>query len=128
MPMTPLHRLLRRAIDVEADEVRATLFGFAWFFCLLGGYYLLRPLRDALGLAGGARELQWLFTGTFVAMLALEVVPMFALIKWRIAFKKNQPIDTSLSRRFARISHMEALLMVIIVIAATGMARGILLS
>jgi len=64
----------------------------------------------------------------FVAILALEIVPMFALIKWRIAFKRNQPIDTSRSRRFARISHMEAALMVIIVIAATGMARGILLS
>jgi putative membrane protein len=64
----------------------------------------------------------------FVAILALEIVPMFALIKWRIAFKRNQPIDTSHSRRFARISHMEAALMVIIVIAATGMARGILLS
>ncbi len=64
----------------------------------------------------------------FVAILALEVVPMFALIKWRIAFKKQQSFDTSLSRRFARISHMEAALMVIIVIAATGMARGILLS
>ncbi|MEX6662920.1 DUF2214 family protein [Pseudomonas sp. NPDC078416] len=78
-------------------------------------YYLHQPLFH-------------LKMAAFVAMLALEVVPMFALIKWRIAFKKNQPIDTSLSRRFARISHMEALLMVIIVIAATGMARGILLS
>jgi putative membrane protein len=64
----------------------------------------------------------------FVAILALEIVPMFALIKWRIAFKKQQIIDTSLSRRFARISHMEAALMVVIVIAATGMARGILIS
>ncbi|RZM00392.1 MAG: MFS transporter [Variovorax sp.] len=78
----PLHRLLRRAVDVEADEVRATLLGFAWFFCLLGGYYLLRPLRDALGLAGGAQELQWLFTGTFVAMLAL--VPLFGMLVARL--------------------------------------------
>jgi putative membrane protein len=38
------------------------------------------------------------------------------------------PIDTSRSRRFARISHAEAALMVIIVIAATGMARGDLIS
>ncbi|WP_285424934.1 MULTISPECIES: DUF2214 family protein [unclassified Pseudomonas] len=64
----------------------------------------------------------------FVAILALEIVPMFALIKWRIAFKRQQTIDMSRSRRFARISHMEAALMVIIVIAATGMARGIMLS
>ena len=90
MPMTPLHRLLRRAIDVEADEVRATLFGFAWFFCLLGGYYLLRPLRDALGLAGGARELQWLFTGTFVAMLAL--VPLFGALVARLPPRRFVPL------------------------------------
>ena len=74
----PLHRLLRRCVDVEAGEVRATLLGFCWFFCLLGGYYLLRPLRDALGLAGGAQELQWLFSGTFVAMLML--VPLFGAL------------------------------------------------
>jgi AAA family ATP:ADP antiporter len=87
--VTPLHRLLRRAVDVEAGEVRATLLGFAWFFCLLGGYYLLRPLRDALGLAGGARELQWLFTGTFVAMLAL--VPLFGALVARLPPRRFVP-------------------------------------
>ncbi|MBU1358168.1 MAG: MFS transporter [Gammaproteobacteria bacterium] len=75
-----MHRVLSKAVDVRPTEVRATLLGFAWFFFLLGGYYLLRPLRDALGLAGGADELQWLFTATFAAMLA--VVPVFgALVK-----------------------------------------------
>jgi AAA family ATP:ADP antiporter len=88
--MTPLHRLLRRAVDVEAGEVRATLLGFAWFFCLLGGYYLLRPLRDALGLAGGAQELQWLFTGTFVAMLAL--VPLFGALVARLPPRRFVPL------------------------------------
>jgi AAA family ATP:ADP antiporter len=87
--MTRSHRLLRRAVDVEAGEVRATLFGFAWFFCLLGGYYLLRPLRDALGLAGGAQELQWLFTGTFVAMLAL--VPLFGVLVARLPPRRFVP-------------------------------------
>ena len=72
-----------------------------------------------------AKVILYLKTARFVAILALEVVPMFALIKWRIPLKKNQPVDTSLSRRFARIGHIEALLLVIIVIAATGMARGI---
>jgi AAA family ATP:ADP antiporter len=81
--VTLLHRLLRRAVDVEINEVRATLLGFVWFFCLLGGYYLLRPLRDAMGLAGGADELQWLFTATFVAMLAL--VPLFGTLVTRLS-------------------------------------------
>ena len=86
----PLHRLLRRCVDVEAGEVRATLLGFCWFFCLLGGYYLLRPLRDALGLAGGAQELQWLFSGTFVAMLML--VPLFGALVARLPPRRFVPL------------------------------------
>lgn len=57
------------------------LFAFAYFFCLLCGYYLLRPLRDAMGLVGGVGNLQWLFTATFVSMLAL--VPVFGAIATR---------------------------------------------
>ncbi|MDB5878310.1 MAG: transporter [Variovorax sp.] len=85
-----LHRLLHRAVDVRPEEVRATLLGFAWFFCLLGGYYLLRPLRDAMGLAGGPDELQWLFTGTFVAMLAL--VPIFGALVTRLSPRRFVPL------------------------------------
>ena len=85
-----IHRLLRHAVDIRPDEVRATLLGFAWFFCLLGGYYLLRPLRDAMGLAGGADELQWLFTGTFVAMLAL--VPLFGALVTRLPPRRFVPL------------------------------------
>ena len=75
------HRLLRRLVDVRPGEGAAMLAGFAYFFCLLCGYYLLRPLRDALGLVGGAGQLQWLFTATFVAMLLL--VPVFGLLAQR---------------------------------------------
>jgi AAA family ATP:ADP antiporter len=42
---------------------------------------LLRPLRDAMGLAGGAAHLPWLFTATFLAMLAL--VPVFGAVATR---------------------------------------------
>ena len=90
LPASPLHRLLRHAVDVQAHEVRATLLGFGWFFCLLGGYYLLRPLRDALGLAGGPDELQWLFTGTFVAMVAL--VPIFGALVARLPPRRFVPL------------------------------------
>lgn len=89
-PSGRIHSLLRRAVDIRPDEVRATLLGFAWFFCLLGGYYLLRPLRDAMGLAGGADELQWLFTGTFVAMLAL--VPLFGALVTRLPPRRFVPL------------------------------------
>ncbi|WP_283442140.1 NTP/NDP exchange transporter [Noviherbaspirillum suwonense] len=74
-------RLLRRLVDVRPGETAALLAGFAYFFCLLSGYYLLRPLRDAMGLVGGAGQLQWLFTATFVVMLLL--VPVFGLLARR---------------------------------------------
>jgi AAA family ATP:ADP antiporter len=73
-----VHRLLSRVVDVRPEETAAMLFGFAYFFCLLCSYYLLRPLRDAMGLIGGADRLQWLFTATFLSMLVL--VPLFGAL------------------------------------------------
>ncbi len=70
-----LHRWLARVTVVRPGEVRALLWSFAYFFCLLAGYYVLRPLRDEMGIAGGVRNLPWLFTATFFVMLA--VVPVF---------------------------------------------------
>jgi AAA family ATP:ADP antiporter len=62
--------------------VRALLWSFAYFFCLLSGYYILRPLRDEMGIAGGVRNLQWLFTATFVVMLA--AVPIYGALVARV--------------------------------------------
>lgn len=58
------------------------LWAFAYFFCLLASYYILRPLRDEMGIAGGVRNLQWMFSATFVAMLA--AVPVFGALVARI--------------------------------------------
>lgn len=44
-------------------------WAFAYFFFLLTGYYVLRPVRDALG---STQNLQLLFTGTFISMLLLQ--------------------------------------------------------
>jgi putative membrane protein len=61
----------------------------------------------------------------FILILLLEVAPMLALIKWRIALARGSAIDTGRAKLFARISHVEALLVLLMVIAATGMARGV---
>ena len=39
---------------------------------LLAGYYVLRPLRDRMGIAGGVKALPWLFTATFVTLLVAQ--------------------------------------------------------
>ena len=61
----------------------------------------------------------------FILILLLEVAPMVALIKWRIALGRGSAIDTVHAKLFARFSHIEALLVLLMVIAATGMARGV---
>ncbi len=41
------------------------------FFAVLASYYVLRPVRDALVLEGDPSFVPWLFTATFVLMLAI---------------------------------------------------------
>ncbi len=85
-----LTALLRRAVNVREEEVRALLWSFAYFFCLLCGYYILRPLREEMGVAGGVRNLQWLFTGTFAAMLL--AVPLFGGVVARFPRRRVVPL------------------------------------
>lgn len=75
-------RWLQRAFNVEDDEAGAVIAGFAMFFLLFAGYFMLRPVRETMGIAGGVRNLQWLFTGTFVATLA--AMPLFGWIAGRV--------------------------------------------
>ncbi|ABS24249.1 NTP/NDP exchange transporter [Anaeromyxobacter sp. Fw109-5] len=85
-----LHVRLTRLVQVEPGEVRALLWSFAYFFSLLCGYYIVRPMRDAMGIAGGVEQLHWLFTGTFVAMLA--AVPLFGWVTSRFPRRRFLPL------------------------------------
>ncbi len=82
--------LLSRIVTVRPGEVRALLWSFAYFFCLLAAYYVLRPVRDEMGLAGGIKNLPWLFTATFVVMLA--VVPIFGAVVARVPRHRFIPL------------------------------------
>jgi AAA family ATP:ADP antiporter len=81
---------LGRVVAARPNEVQALLWSFAYFFCLLAGYYVLRPLRDEMGIAGGVRNLQWLFTATFVVMLA--AVPVFGAMVARLPRRRFIPL------------------------------------
>ncbi|MEX5538204.1 MFS transporter [Pseudomonas syringae] len=76
--------------SVLPSERAALLLGFAFHFCVLSSYYLVRPLRDALGLEGGADKLQWLFTATFLVMLVM--VPLFGALVSRLPAKRFVPL------------------------------------
>ncbi|PTU00593.1 DUF2214 domain-containing protein, partial [Pseudomonas sp. HMWF031] len=45
--------------------------------------------------------------------------------KWRIALARGATIEIGRAKLFARVSHIEALLVLLMVVAATGMARGV---
>jgi AAA family ATP:ADP antiporter len=77
-------------VALRPGEGRALAWSFTYFFCLLAGYYVLRPLRDEMGIAGGVRNLQWLFTATFVAMLA--AVPVFGAMVARLPRRRFVPL------------------------------------
>ncbi len=72
---TPWRQLMRQAGGADAG---VALAGFLWFASLLGGYFLLRPIRDEMGAAGGVQQLPWLFLGTLLATLA--IAPIFAAL------------------------------------------------
>ncbi|HZK90908.1 MAG TPA: hypothetical protein VFC56_12245 [Stellaceae bacterium] len=74
------YRLLRRVVTVEPAEARVVLWCWLYIFAVLSSYYIMRPIRDQMGVAGGVNNLQWLFTGTLASMLVLNV-PFAWLVK-----------------------------------------------
>ena len=71
-PASVLQRAIAWAVPATPQERSAALWSFAYFFTLLAGYYVLRPLRDQMGIAGGVRNLPWMFTATFVTLIAAQ--------------------------------------------------------
>ena len=68
--------LLQRIVSIKEEEVKALLWSWAYFFCLLCAYYIIRPLREEMGVAGGVWNIPWLYTGTLIAMAVAH--PIFS--------------------------------------------------
>jgi AAA family ATP:ADP antiporter len=77
---SPFYRVLHRLIEVTPAELPALGWCWLYIFSVLASYYILRPIRDQMGVAGGVNNLPWLFTGTLIVMLILNV-PFSALVK-----------------------------------------------
>jgi AAA family ATP:ADP antiporter len=74
-------RGLSRAVDVRPAEIPGLLAAFAYHFLLFTAYYILRPIRDSMGVAGGVENLDDLFGWTLVGMLV--AVPVYGWISGR---------------------------------------------
>jgi AAA family ATP:ADP antiporter len=89
-PTTALMGWLQRTVPATPRERSAALWSFAYFFTLLAGYYVLRPLRDQMGIAGGVKNLPWLFTATFLSLLVAQ--PLYGALVARLPRVKFIPV------------------------------------
>ena len=85
----PRASFIARLFNVQAHEAGAVVAGLSLFFLLFTGYFMLRPVRETMGVAGGVDNLQWLFTGTFVATLL--AMPLFGWLAARASRRRILP-------------------------------------
>ncbi|MBT8086933.1 MAG: MFS transporter [Gammaproteobacteria bacterium] len=85
MSASPIARLQHYVFDtvlsLERHEYVAVAWSFAYFFCVLSSYYVLRPVREAMAVGSGPDTIPYLFIGTFVAMLL--ATPVFGWVASR---------------------------------------------
>jgi AAA family ATP:ADP antiporter len=74
---------------VFEKEGAVFIWSFLYFFSILTAYFILRPIRDAMGIASGVGFLPWLFTGTFFVMLG--VMPIYGALVSRFPRHKFIP-------------------------------------
>ena len=75
---TPLKRLLLRGAKIEPTETAAVVTAFLLFFCVLGGYFAVRPVRETVGTILGPERTADLFVATWIASIA--IVPIYGAL------------------------------------------------
>jgi ATP:ADP antiporter, AAA family len=82
-------RIFAKIVDVRPEEIRALWLGFIFFFVVLAGYYVIRPVRDNIG-ATQFENLWWMFTVVLVAMIGANA--LFSMIVARMSRRRFIPI------------------------------------
>jgi ATP:ADP antiporter, AAA family len=82
--------ILTKIVDVKPDEIRALLLAFVFNFVVLGGYYVIRPIRDEIGADRGVENLPWMYTGTLIGMLIANA--LYAAIVTRMSRRRFIPV------------------------------------
>ncbi|MBC8426745.1 MFS transporter [bacterium] len=85
-----IHKWLGKITGVRDDEIGVALLSCAYFFCVLCGYYILRPLREEMGLAGGVDALPRLYLVNLGVMLV--AAPVFGWLVNRFKRRAFIPV------------------------------------
>jgi len=81
-------RVLGRLVDVKPGEVAALLASFTFFFAVLTSYYIIRPVRDEMGMMltkEDGQALHTLFVYVFLVMIA--AVPVFGWVMQNVPLR-----------------------------------------
>ncbi len=81
--------LFDKVFGLARHEYAAAAWSFFYFFCVLSAYYILRPVREMLGISGGPENLPYLFMASFAVMLL--ATPVFGWITSRYPRKTFLP-------------------------------------
>lgn len=65
----PNNDILENVFGLKRHEFVAVAWSFAYFFCVLSSYYIIRPVREEMAVGSGPNTIPYLFIGTFVAMI-----------------------------------------------------------
>jgi ATP:ADP antiporter, AAA family len=80
--MSSVRANIQSITGAEPNELVPVCWSFLYFFCLLCGYYILRPVRDEMAIEGGVQNLPWMMTATFLSLLL--VTPLFGYLSARV--------------------------------------------
>jgi AAA family ATP:ADP antiporter len=80
----------RRLVDVRGEEAPALAWSFAYGVALMWSYYMLRPIREEMGIRGGVERLHESFLATFLVMLL--AVPAFSALMARVPRARAIPV------------------------------------
>ncbi|MCA9310121.1 MAG: MFS transporter, partial [Phycisphaerales bacterium] len=62
-------RMLDRLTRIHPEECLTTILAAVCFFLIMCGYFMLRPIRETMGLDQHIDDLHWLFLGTLTVMI-----------------------------------------------------------
>lgn len=76
--------------QVQAGEWPVLIWSFLYFVFLLTGYFILRPIREEMGVTAGTENYGWLFLTTFIVMLSIQ--PLYGKVVSNYSRKQFIPI------------------------------------
>jgi putative membrane protein len=120
-------RALRAPLDVAG--VRRVLSADTWWGVAAMLWIVTGLVRAFGGFEKGTlyythNHYFWVKMGLLGSILLLEIVPMITFIKWRRRIGRGEIVDAADAPTLATVSFIQAALVVLMVLAATAMARG----